>query len=1034
MRPHRLALEAFGAFPGRVDVDLDAVGGGGLLLLCGETGGGKTTLLDALGFALFGEVPGLRGKLAGGPDLRSHHAGASVAPWVSLEFTVSTDRYRITRGPAWDRPKRGGGTARSHPTAVLERQIAREQRDGTAGGWETIASRPQDVGHEIGLLLGMTHDQFFQVVMLPQGRFADFLQAEHDDREKLLKRLFRVSRFEFTEQRLHDRAKAGRGDLDEAIAALGRVAARIAQVAGVPEPTEDTPDDAAWAAGLATAAAREAADAERRRDATRVELDIAEAALAAARTLAARIERHRALVGRRDALLADKRRIDELAATAEAARRAAVVTPALTELRRLTTTALDTRATADVARRALARHQAALPAEPDLADLADLADLPSGEAVARLTALARHAHVEIGRLDGLIRTLADADQDARDAEAADVEAATHHGEADALDQRLRTELPALRDDADARVSAARDAATALPALAERARWARELATAAGAHHAAVATAATARETATAARAHADNVRRERIDAMTAELAAALVDDTPCPVCGALDHPDPAEVRARPISRDEEIAATREADRLATEAADALGTARRLEERVRTLHAELSRTSDLTGTSDLAPPPAVDLLLDLNRPAERADGDLPAFIDALDAAVATTTAAAADLGAAQTAQRGAQEEERDATARLAALRTSVASARRRADEARDRAARGLAELPDDLRDGDALDNRLAAMRALADDAEAAHGAELAADQAREAHVRSGLTALDLVRQAGFDDLDDAAAAGRDATWLRARDAEVRDHRDELATVSAALTDDELAVDVDAPVPLAEHEAEAVAARTAHEGAVAAQARASQRATELGDLRAAHAEGLAALLPLRAEVEELHHLAELAAGRGGNSAGMPLSSYVLAARLEEVAAAASRRLAAMSSGRYTLVHDTEVRRDRRRRAGLGLLVEDAWTGRRRHTRTLSGGETFQAALSLALGLADVVTAEAGGRRLDALFIDEGFGTLDADSLDEVMAVLDELRSGGRLVGIVSHVTELRQRIPHQIRVIKESAGSRIETTVV
>ncbi|MCK9920399.1 hypothetical protein MXD61_00465 [Frankia sp. AgPm24] len=136
--------------------------------------------------------------------------------------------------------------------------------------------------------------------------------------------------------------------------------------------------------------------------------------------------------------------------------------------------------------------------------------------------------------------------------------------------------------------------------------------------------------------------------------------------------------------------------------------------------------------------------------------------------------------------------------------------------------------------------------------------------------------------------------------------------------------------------------------------------------------------------------------------------------------------------MSSGRFTLVHDTDGRRDRRRRAGLGLLVDDAWTGRRRHTRTLSGGETFQAALSLALGLADVVTAEVGGRRLDALFIDEGFGTLDADSLDEVMAVLDELRSGGRLVGLVSHVTELRTRIPNQIRVLKETTGSRVETT--
>ncbi|MCM3922561.1 SMC family ATPase [Frankia sp. AiPs1] len=242
MRPHRLRLEAFGAFPDRVDVDVDRVSGGGLLLLCGETGGGKTTLLDAIGFALFGEVPGMRGKIAGGPDLRSHHADASVRPEVSLEFSVSAGRFRITRSPAWDRPRRGGGTTRTHPSARLDRH--------TADGWDTIATRPQDVGHEIGLLLGMTHDQFFQVIMLPQGRFADFLQAGHDDREKLLKTLFHVSRFEFTEQWLRDHAKISRDGLAVATAELGRVAARIAQVAGAAEPADPT-DDLGWATELA---------------------------------------------------------------------------------------------------------------------------------------------------------------------------------------------------------------------------------------------------------------------------------------------------------------------------------------------------------------------------------------------------------------------------------------------------------------------------------------------------------------------------------------------------------------------------------------------------------------------------------------------------------------------------------------------------------------------------------------------------------------------------------------------------------------
>jgi DNA repair protein SbcC/Rad50 len=150
-------------------------------------------------------------------------------------------------------------------------------------------------------------------------------------------------------------------------------------------------------------------------------------------------------------------------------------------------------------------------------------------------------------------------------------------------------------------------------------------------------------------------------------------------------------------------------------------------------------------------------------------------------------------------------------------------------------------------------------------------------------------------------------------------------------------------------------------------------------------------------------------------------------VLAARLEQVAAAASERLVRMSGGRYTLVHTDEGAG--RGRAGLGLRVVDAWTGVERDTTTLSGGESFFASLALALGLADVVTAEAGGAGIDTLFVDEGFGSLDEDTLDEVMDVLDGLRAGGRVVGVVSHVPELRQRISTQLHVHKGRRGSTV-----
>ena len=189
-------------------------------------------------------------------------------------------------------------------------------------------------------------------------------------------------------------------------------------------------------------------------------------------------------------------------------------------------------------------------------------------------------------------------------------------------------------------------------------------------------------------------------------------------------------------------------------------------------------------------------------------------------------------------------------------------------------------------------------------------------------------------------------------------------------------------------------------------------------------------LAALEPLRERAEEARQLADLAAGLGANQYRMTLSSFVLAARLEEVAKAASERLRTMTAGRFTLVH-TDTRRGGGK-AGLGLLACDAWTGVDRDTSTLSGGETFLASLALALGLADVVTAEAAGTPMEALFVDEGFGTLDEDTLDEVMNVLDGLRAGGRIVGIVSHVAELRQRIPAQVHVRKGHHGSHVTVT--
>jgi exonuclease SbcC len=206
---------------------------------------------------------------------------------------------------------------------------------------------------------------------------------------------------------------------------------------------------------------------------------------------------------------------------------------------------------------------------------------------------------------------------------------------------------------------------------------------------------------------------------------------------------------------------------------------------------------------------------------------------------------------------------------------------------------------------------------------------------------------------------------------------------------------------------------------------ARTRAAQVDAAVARVREAHA----AALPMVEVASQLTALAEAVAGRGQNHRAMSLRSYVLAARLRQVAAVASERLKRMSEGRYEFVH-SEARESGRRRAGLGLDILDGYTGVVRPAKTLSGGESFLASLALALALADVVAAESGARMLDTVVIDEGFGSLDSDTLELVMATLDDLRAGGRVVGIVSHVDDLRQRIPSRLWVRKGANGSTVE----
>ncbi len=987
MRPHRLRLTAFGAFGGTVEVGFDELASPGLFLLHGETGAGKTTLLDAIGFALYGRVPGERGKTR---RLRSDHAAAGTPTEVCLEATLGSRRMRVTRRPEQERPKRRGtGTTTDQAKIVLE-ELA-------GGTWRAVSTRAGEADAEIADLMGMSAEQFFQVVLLPQGEFARFLHASAEQRGELLQRLFGTDRFRRVEAWLAEHRRATAREVEEARQGIAELVARITQAAGVS--ADDGLPAPGWATGLAEAAAGRAETCAAQVRAHRAELDQAQARQRDADRLAERQRRRAEALRTRDQLAEAVPAIDALRRELDAAVRAAEVIPDLAEADRTATALAQARAAEDQARTRAAGLPGARSAAP----------------AAELRAQARQHTTRLGHLEALRSLSAQADDEDRAAAAARIAAATLAGEITELQAGAAAALsrrPGLSHERDQ----ARAAGQRLPEVQAEADRHRRAALDAAALVEARTEAGRQSEAYVAAKLEyihlfeeASRLRRERIDNMRAELAATLVDGAPCPVCGSPDHPELCELRGDRVTREQEEAADAEAIQ-ASERAETIGARLGIADaQVTDLSARLE-SAGFTVAADLLSlqaeatrlrAAARDLAVEAQALAELRSADHQAALDDLDQVIA------------------------DAGQRLAELAVQREAGLAQAAQADQRAARHRESLLAQLDGAPGLDAALAAARAAAEALTAAADAVDAAARAGADATRAAGRAAQAAAGAGFPGLDEVRQAHRELAWRAGQDQVIREHEQRTAAVAELLADSDLDVPLDPPSDVDGATLAVEAASKVHDDTVAAHAHASRQAEQLAGLAPELAGRLAELDPLAAAAAEGRRLADLAAGQGANTLKMTLSSFVLAARLEEVAAAASERLLKMTSGRYSLVH-TDARRGGGR-SGLGLLACDGWTGVDRDTSTLSGGETFLASLALALGLANVVTAEAGGTPIEALFVDEGFGSLDEDTLEEVMTVLDGLREGGRLVGIVSHVAELRQRIPAQIRVRKGQSGS-------
>jgi exonuclease SbcC len=984
MRVHRLRLSAFGPFADEISVDLDEVGRDGLFLLWGPTGAGKTTLLDAVVFALYGTVPGARGEEK---RLRSDHAGEQTRTMVELELTLGGERLRVVRRPEQQRPKRrGAGWTTEQARLTVER--------ATDAGWEGVSTRIDEGSEFLREQLGLSAEQFCQVVLLPQGDFARFLRAEPEDRARLLRTLFDVGRFARAEDWLVEQRGAARERLQGVRTRAGTLVSLVAQAADVPVPEELAPEVvgagagasvAAWVQRVRAEAGRVLALVEARAEQAAAEAAGHECALAAARGEAERHQRRDRARAELARLEAEEAELTPLRTRLDAGRRAEPVRDALEAAGRAGAAARTAAATLEAARNDWARVAAGREADG---------------------LLARVLRDEAAEVRALLPELARADRLAGEA----VRAAELVGR---LEERCAEGKAAAGGWAariaehETRVAAAAEAAALLPALTDevgRRRAAVDAARSAGDLEPVVtadrAAADHARSAWLDAREHWGDLRARRFDGMAAELAANLADGVDCPVCGATEHPRPARSAAAVVTREDE-----EAARVAVDEAEARHTLARsvLADHEREL--ALLRARAGTEPVDVQQQCLADIEAERGR-REREAADL----DTARAALARLSTQRDTAAAALVADREQLGRRR---AELAAAEESLTAVRAR-----------LVAAQGDDRD---LAARIRRLTTEAERCEALVDAQAAELRARVAAEEARATAAGRAGTAGFESPAAAFAALLDRADATRIGRLVEEHDRARLVVTATLAEPELA-DLGPHPDVEVLTARCRAATELREGAVAELEAVRRRVARLDQLAGELTAVGVALDECRTVADQVTALADLATGRGSNRLRMRLQSFVLAGRLEQVSEVASLRLLEMSDGRYTFLHSDAQGRNGAR-GGLALDVLDEYTGVRRPTKTLSGGESFMASLALALGLADVVTAESGGVRIDTLFVDEGFGTLDSRALDAVMDVLDDLRRGGRTVGVISHVEELRTRITSRLEVVPGRHGSRL-----
>lgn len=1021
MKPLRLCLQAFGPFASTEVIDFEQLGSNPLFLINGATGAGKSSLLDAICFALYGQTTGAEREPS---QMRCDYADATLLTEVTLDFSLGQSRYRIRRAPTQQRPKsRGDGTTTQQAEAQLW------QYTGTAFSPETsrlmVAKKVNEATDAIETLIGLKVEQFRQVMVLPQGKFRELLMADSKEREKIFGQLFQTQVY----KRIEDRLKAQAAGIRQAVEQHQNQIKGILQSAELDSEASIDTELATLQPQLELARQDKQQAAQAKADAIRQQ-DLATALI---ERFDSRDQKQQQLQQRQ----AQQPEIDTVQRQLQLAGAAQQLQPMQQQHQQQQRQLEATEQQRSQCTAALALSQQRLTTAQ-----AELEKAQSDHVdVDRL----RQQQLQLQQHQGQIEQLSLAQQ----------QSAQHQQAAEASQQQLqqqqqqRQQLLDEQEVKQAQLTALHSALESLAplqiqlnGLLQQRELRHQLETLRDNHR------ALKQQQQQAQQQHGNQLAEfDKIQIQTRQLelrwhtgqaallAQQLQPNQPCPVCGAQQHPHPAA----------------ETDQQAAVTTEQLDSARSAESQARE---QLQRAKDALDASDRAVSDSLDngkkLSEAMGELAEQPLAQVNASVEALQQQIAELDQQ--QRRRQQTGQRldAIKPALSELSAQLTTLETNARQAQEQAVAARTRVDQIEAQLPPDCRDLTQLQQRLTGLsdqiRSLTQALEQAQTeqttqrsdvdkttARLEALNQQQAQQQQLCNSADSNWQQAlltspFDSIGSFDQALLDAIHQQALRDRVEQFRSELDALTGALQQLEQQL-------TGQTRPDLEAINRTRLGLIEQFELADQRWLVL-DKRSSQLHAVKTKLQLgrdkNAELEAQYAvygtLSDVANGQTGDK--VSLQRFVLSVLLDDVLIQASQRLSLMSKGRYQLIRK-EDRAKGNKASGLELEVEDGYFSTTRSVATLSGGESFMAALALALGLSDVVQSYAGGIKLDTLFIDEGFGSLDPESLDLAVRTLIDLQASGRTIGIISHVTELKEQMALRLDVISNREGSQVRT---